>query len=112
VCSGVDATSHRLANTTKVASTGARHIPQWPVFETIPPPSDNLYPPRRSVNGAATSPKGDEKGSWRVPEPLTPDGGSLEGGVRPAFSAIVSLPTTTAPQMLNIIRCYFGEHSF
>jgi hypothetical protein len=25
-------------------------------------------------------------------EPLTPDGGSLEGGVRPAFSAIVSIP--------------------
>jgi hypothetical protein len=70
VCSGVDATSHRLANTTKVASTGARHIPQWPVFETIHPPSENLYLPRRSVIEAATSPKGDEKGSWRVLESL------------------------------------------
>jgi hypothetical protein len=80
VCSGVDATSHRLANTTKVASTGARHIPQWPVFETIHPPSENLYLPRRSVTEAATSPKGDEKGSWRVLESLNAGRWFLGGG--------------------------------
>jgi hypothetical protein len=45
-------------------------------------------------------------------EPLTPDGGSLEGGGRPALVQPLASLTTTAPQILNIIRCYFGEHSF
>jgi hypothetical protein len=45
-------------------------------------------------------------------EPLTPDGGFLEGGGRPAFSAFVGILITTARRWLNISRDYFAGFTF
>jgi hypothetical protein len=63
-----------------------------------------------SVNNAATPPNivsGTD--NQRVLEPLTPDGGSLEGGGRPASSAFVIASITTPRQWLNTIPLHFRE---